>query len=257
MRINYVIAVWGGPRRSDDDRAIADRTFFLRRHLECLEDTRHSLAAITIVVPLSSDEPSDFTAYVDQLRGRYTVIRRPNIGYSYGSFVEAYQQTRDSFDAFIFIEDDYVFVQHHFDWHLWNLALDMQADLVCGAVLPFCRPGLQPVMHPGIAVSFCTTLAMDAWAAQPQLPNAGDVAVDAHVGYQGAEAWQVRWGAGLRITDWLDRFAAPFWNSSREVYWYGNRDALPLIMPLHAFDRWVTRMAPDRSWQTQMRWCSP
>lgn len=239
MRLNYVIAAWGGYRRSDDERAIADRTFFLRTHLATLARVRNQLDAITIVVPDCPDEPAAFTDYLAALP--YLVIRRPNAGFSYGSFTEAHRQTRDSFDGFIFVEDDYVFVEDDFDGKLVDLAASRGAALVCGAVLPC---GDVPAL-PGVALGLCTTPALDHWAASSKL--ACD-SVD--VGYTAAEAWQVRWGVdfaklSLPMVDWLDQWATPYWTHTGTVRWYGSLEHRPMVMPIQMFDRTADRVDPD------------
>lgn len=249
MRLNYVIAAWGGPRRSDDLRAEIDRTFFLRQHLAQLERVPHTLAEITIVIPESPREDPDFTAYVEKLP--FPIIRRSNAGFSYGSWTEAHRQTRDRFDGYIFVEDDYVFVEDHFDQRLLDIATRHHAEFVCGAVLPFHRYGWEaPVMHPGIALGYCSTAAMDRWAAFRNPMPYATIAEN----YQDAEFWQVLWGAdftelNIKMVDWREDFAAPFWTNTKQLCWYGPREARPLVLPLQAFGRTTPRFDPEETWQ--------
>lgn len=251
MKLHYVIAAWGGPRRSDDPRAQVDRTFFLRTHLERLARVRHDLQLISVVVPDGDNESPAFRAYLAGLP-HPVLRRRSNAGFSYGSFTRAYELTRGLSDGYIFVEDDYVFVEDHFDQHLLQMASDAKADLVCGAVLPFRGDG---ALHPGVALGYCSTAALDRWAW-----FGSDMPHDRCDGgsYQKAEQWQVTWGAnfaalGLTMADWLPRFATPYWTCTDEVRWYGARDARPLVVPIQAVDRDVPRHAADQSWADTWR----
>jgi hypothetical protein len=245
MQLNYVIAAWGGPRRSDDPRAIADRTFFLRTHLARLERTSHQLAEITVVVPDNPEEPSAFTAYVAALP--YPVIRRPNVGYSYGSYIETFRRSHGRFDGYVFTEDDYVFVEDDFDRELAEIARRRSAGFVCGAVLPHHATTDHPVAvaaHPAIALGLCTSDALERWGSAFDMPCDGE-----RSSYNDAERWQLRWGAdfaalGIGLVDWLDAWATPYWTCVDDVRWYGPPDRRPMVVPIQACGREVMRTTP-------------
>lgn len=267
MRLHYVIAAWGGPRRSDDPRAQADRTWFLRRHIAALTHVRHSLIErVSVVVPEYEDESPEFVRYLEHLdlTGCH-VVRRNNAGFSYGSWTETYERTRTAFDGFIFVEDDYIFVVDDFDRILVDEAARRRAGLVCGAVLPF-QTDRGTVMHPGIAIGYCPTAALDQWAARRKLPHQMRLPPTArssdYGGYQNAEFWQVTWGGDfaalqLPMVDWLDTYASPFWSHTSEVRWYGDRAAWPLIMPLQVLGHTVPRRSPDDSWHDMYSFAWP
>lgn len=255
-KLNYVIAAFGGPRRSDDKRAQGDRTYFLRKHLEHLNRVKHNLAQITIVVPFSDEnpEPEYFTEYLKSLP--FPVIRRKNAGYSYGSFAEAFERTRDQFDGYIFVEDDYIFAIDDFDTKLVEIAKREQAEFVCGAVLPFSRPGEpNPIMHPGIALGYCSSKAMTAWANfRDPMPHMAVLE-----SYQIAEYWQVLWGEdftnlGLKMIDWLSDYASAFWCHTQEICWFGRRESPSLVMPLQAEEKLVERYGYESKWRDEFFW---
>lgn len=258
MKLNYVIAAWGGPRRSDDPRAQTDRTFFLRQHLATVVRLRHTVIdRITVVVPRCEDEPPEFTRFLDSLPSAVcTVLRRSNAGLSYGSWTEAYERTRHEFDGFIFVEDDYIFAVHDFDRALVDMAFGHGAGLVCGAVLPF-----GATLHPAIALGYVSTEALDKWAGYRPLPHRTDAAAahwTAHGGYPSAERWQIAWGAdftalGISMVDWLGPYASPFWVHHGAIRWYGPRAAPPFVMPIQALGRWIVcHQPPDPSWEQML-----
>ena len=49
-RVNYILAAYFGNRNDEDPRYTADKSFFLRTHLESLVRLKHSLDQITVVI---------------------------------------------------------------------------------------------------------------------------------------------------------------------------------------------------------------
>ncbi len=123
-KLNYVIAAWTGPRRNDRH---PDGSFYLRTHLEVLARLEHNLAQVTVVIPDNPNQQEGVDAFIDSLHGsrlggaQVVVLRRENVGLSYGSFALAYQTFLGVFDYYLFVEDDYVFVRDSFDHTLVNL----------------------------------------------------------------------------------------------------------------------------------------
>lgn len=117
---NLVILCWSGIRRYMYPESIGDRTFYIRKQVQQLTKLSHNLDQITFVIPHNKLEFDDFTSYIDDLpeqigTAKVVVHRRPNIGMSYGGFSEVFGKYRNEFDYFLFLEDDYFFVQDHFD----------------------------------------------------------------------------------------------------------------------------------------------
>src|SRR6266481_6754330 len=111
LRINLVVACWGGPRRTPDQDYEEDRAHYLKLQDESLNKLVHNLSQITFV---STGGEPDYVKYLDTLRKKYKVMDRSNVGMSYGSFNTAWQADR-TFDYYIFIEDDFVFLKDNFD----------------------------------------------------------------------------------------------------------------------------------------------
>lgn len=223
MRINYVIASWSGPRRGGGDGLSA-----LRKQLAALDGLKHDLAQVTIVVPFNPAEPPEYTAYLEALpesRTPVVVLRRPeNVGVSYGCWSHAYEAGRGAFDAYLFMEDDYYFVQDHFD----RILADMLEGhgFVCGFVSR--AHGRE---WPGNANGLASAAALEAIRTKfGRLPY--DAA--ARDGGYTQESGQVRWGlafqeCGYKIRDITTRYAC--------LHYYWQRHACDLIPGQPANDR--------------------
>ena len=135
-KLNYVIAAWTGPRRNDRH---PDGSFYLRTHLAVLAALRHNLAQVTVVIPDNPNQPTGVDAFIDSLHGSrlcgtpVVVLRRENVGLSYGSFAFAYETFGGAFDYYLFVEDDYLFVRDDFDQTLIDLFREIpECGYLCG-----------------------------------------------------------------------------------------------------------------------------
>lgn len=170
--INYILPCWSGARRMPDPRYI-DRTFYLREHLDNLRKYKHNLGQITIVIPDNPDEPKEYTDFVSTIEPRIqetpvVVMRRPNIGLSYGSLSDAYGKYRTAFSHYLFQEDDVVYTQDNFD-DKWMRMLNEYPDcgFMCGvAVDMFAR-------HAGMGCGIMKAEALEkVWQKDGRLPYA-------------------------------------------------------------------------------------
>ncbi len=135
-KLNYVIAAWTGPRRNDQH---PDGSFYLRTHLAVLARLQQNLAQVTVVIPDNPNQSKGADTFIDSLQGSrlggtpVVVLRRENVGLSYGSFALAYETFRGAFDYYLFVEDDYVFVRDDFDHTLIELFRGVpQCGYLCG-----------------------------------------------------------------------------------------------------------------------------
>ena len=153
MKNNLIIACWSGPRRNERDELLnivpypTTRIGHLQKQVATLSHYRHQLAQITLVVPPYSEEPDNFTRYLDRLPkslggAKLEVYRSPsNLGWSYGSWDAAVQKYQ-GFDHYLFLEDDYAFVRHDFDKtmvELWNKRENPNTDFLCNFYKSDCR----------------------------------------------------------------------------------------------------------------------
>lgn len=145
--INYVIATWSGKDTKCDiphtNNPPPQNT--LTFHLERLSQLKHNLAKITIMKP-TCDVANQMNNYysiskiIPLFKCPVVVIECENYGYSNGQWLKCYEinvKNKEKFDYYIFIEDDYVPNQHHFDVVLMNLYNQKFPNLIgklCGYV---------------------------------------------------------------------------------------------------------------------------
>lgn len=115
----YVIATWSGQRRAGNNVHHKNPIFYLENHFNQLRKFKHSLDKIILVSPTNGYEPGVFKRYISNLPSNIgstelELIRRPNVGQSYGSYADAFKQ-RPDYDYYIFMEDDYAPVMDNFD----------------------------------------------------------------------------------------------------------------------------------------------
>jgi hypothetical protein len=142
MKVNYVIATWTGNRRRGNEAHRYDKTLYLKEQLRLLGVYSHALSQITIVAPYNKGELARDTEYLSGLEGTVVggtpviVVRRENRGHSYGGYSHVYGLDRNAdnaFDYYIFMEDDYAFVQDNFDQKMINM---FERKNNCGYLCP-------------------------------------------------------------------------------------------------------------------------
>ena len=211
-KVNYVVAAWTGPRRNDPH---PDGSFYLRSHLAVLARLQHQLTRITVMVPNYESEPPETLSWVDSLNGselggaRVVVQRRENVGLSYGSFAAAYEQSRDKFDFYIFVEDDYAFVRNGFDRTLIGL-FESTAD--CGYLC-----GLTQIWEGKPFAGISNGLTSDDVLAKVYRKH-GEIPFGPQPADRYHSAAQITFTAsisdlGYRIADITDRFRSPYLDS--------------------------------------------
>lgn len=159
---NYVLCCWSGPRRGIDPRRDKDPAIYLRSNIASLRRLAHDLSQITVVIPENPSEPKAFASYVEQIPAhigstKVVVVRRPNVGMSYGSFSDVYGMYRTTFDYYFFVEDDYVFAVDHFDrLHIEELEKYPKCGYVCGVAMEAGFP-----LHAAMSVGCFRTKALE------------------------------------------------------------------------------------------------
>lgn len=126
----YVIAAWGGARRVADEFYDHDRTIYLRKHIQQLQELRHGLDLVVVAVPRDNGQDGAFFDYVHQELpdkivqpdGHETKVevlwRDSNKGLAFGSFDDAFQKWKDEIVWWYWFEDDYVPMLHRFDFEM-------------------------------------------------------------------------------------------------------------------------------------------
>jgi hypothetical protein len=134
--LNYVIAAWGGDRRGGSSDIV-----YARKQIEQLQKLQHSITQVTLCVSSDAESNTKLDSYLEELEAEgfaglpIKIIRRHNIGLSYGAYSDVYEIYRDQFDYYIFMEDDYYFAEHDFDTTLVKMfEKGSKCGYVCGFV---------------------------------------------------------------------------------------------------------------------------
>jgi hypothetical protein len=119
----YVINFYLGERRKTIQKVHDDRLFLLKKQIEHLYKIKSSIDTIVFNFNI---RPEDYH-YVSEIvritpkfiQGSEVVINlRENYGMSYGAWSDVYTKYQDSFDYYIFNEDDYFFIEDNWDDYL-------------------------------------------------------------------------------------------------------------------------------------------
>jgi len=167
MKTNLVIATWSGLRsdgriESQDKYFAKDRSVYIRAQIHQLSTLQHNLDQITIAVPKNTNEPKEFTQFINKIpceikNTPVKIIRRSNVGHSYGSFNSVYEKYRNQFDFYILLEDDYVFVLDYFDEILIKIIQRKGGDLLATDIVP----GPYNIPHAPLTNAMCRTTALE------------------------------------------------------------------------------------------------
>lgn len=180
----YVIAAWSGNRRDNYPLYVKDRTHYLRLHLKKLSQLQHNLSEILIVSPDNPyDESKAFNSFLDTElpsaigSATISVLRRHNMGMSYGSYSDAFKSETDAgriWDWWILMEDDHIPVLDHFDSILKNC---FRRKPNCGALWGHVSRGPGPTVFPVLGCVSCgiTTgsIMQEVWDKHGILPHRG------------------------------------------------------------------------------------
>lgn len=135
MKINYVIASWGGPRHG-----YADSLTVLKYHIEKLQTLTHNISQVTIGYPQCNWESKEYTNYIYDLecKGKLSdntkleIFKTNNYGMSYGQYGRIFRRYRNQFDAYIIVEDDYIPTLPNLDTALYNMMQEQNVGYLCG-----------------------------------------------------------------------------------------------------------------------------
>jgi len=164
-KINYIIACWSGKRR--DCIVNKHPAYYLQKHIEMLSKFKHNISQITVVIPHNPKEPLEYRNYINHIKKRsiIKVIERENFGQSYGSYSAAFHKYRD-FNYYIFIEDDWVFVQDNFDKKLIDFFNDANCGYLCGLTGMYRKDKVASISN-GITTSKILNLIWDKFKCIP------------------------------------------------------------------------------------------
>ena len=237
--ILYVIAAWGGPRRTRVPEYDRDRSFFLRTHLEQVAALEHDCEVL--VVNNVGEQPfPGYAAYLDHLPAGITLLHRPNEGMSYGAWSFAYGLYRDRFRYYLLMEDDYVPTLDHFDTLLRDLLEERGLDYLGGY---YDQKGPFPP-HMGCSCGLVRQTALErVWLRYGRLPHPPN-SVYGQVEQQGQVALgQALLQTGGTLGDYTDVYATPYFGQAGNIRTLGT--GRPLIVPVPMLTR-TPELARDR-----------
>lgn len=197
MRVNYVIATWSGKRRDDNN------VDHLALHIKNLRMIKHNLDQITIVSPLNPKEGRQYKSWLETFEKPIVVLRRHNVGLSYGSWSHAFDVYGHKFDYYFFIEDDYHYTLHHFD----KVMIDMYEEKECGFLCWLYERG-----HAAVSCGLASAKSLQKVKnLHGNLPHATDTNVYWDNGGQVrfSKAFE---NANMTVDHTADRFKVPFRN---------------------------------------------
>ncbi len=107
MSCCLIVCFYNGNRRNNQESYFTD---YLNLQKQNLKKLKHSLDKIIFVI--SEDTRNEIKIEENQ-QENITYLYRPNINYSFGGWVDTMLQF--TYDYYILLEDDYYFIQDHFD----------------------------------------------------------------------------------------------------------------------------------------------
>lgn len=149
-KINYVIATWAG-KRKHSSRNCQEIEEYLHHHLLSLKTIKNNIDQITIMKP-NCDIKSKYYTDLPSIDNLIT-IDCENEFFSYGQWIKAFLLFRNSFDIFVFVEDDYYPFFDHFDSKIIDVL--KENEYLCTKAYPY---GLKT--HAAVANGFILTSSL-------------------------------------------------------------------------------------------------
>jgi hypothetical protein len=142
-KICYIVNFYLGERRRTVQEVKDDKLFLLKKHIEYLYKIKSSLDTIIFNFNIRPDDyPSVseiFKIVPKYIQGSEVVINfRENYGMSYGAWSDAFVKYQNKFNYYVFNEDDYFFVEDHWDTYLVNKFNSLEK---CGYLCMVAREG--------------------------------------------------------------------------------------------------------------------
>jgi len=124
-KVCYVCCFYFGDRRSSTETYNRDRLSYIKQQISDLSEFKHNLDRIIFVFNLDKNHLEIFESFANKIPSqiqntKVDIICRENIGLSYGGWSETFSIYKNSFDYYIFNEDDYFINDHDFDSYLVN-----------------------------------------------------------------------------------------------------------------------------------------
>lgn len=124
-KICYVVNFYLADRRRSEPEFKDDKLYLVKKQIELLESINHSLTKIIFNFNVE-------TKHYHYLSKVYEIVPksiqnasveisiRENKGYSYGAWSDVFLKYKDKYDYYVFVEDDYMFIEPNWDTYLVN-----------------------------------------------------------------------------------------------------------------------------------------
>jgi hypothetical protein len=233
MKINYIIAMYFGPRRSYG--AGQDKFIFLKEQIRFLSelpkdsDIIHAVFSINEIEEVSREEIERIVK-ASNIRIPYEIRYRPNVGYSYANWNEVLIEYRNKdFDYHFLIEDDYIPTNPYF----YNIFVELMAEKIPFVCMLASEHGFMGHQrHPTICIGLIRSKE-----AYEVLENKGSVlCIYPGQTYTFAEQSQIHMmdyfnEMGHGFVGLPDNIRKPFWDNSIGLWERGGFDP-PVIIPI-------------------------
>lgn len=240
VKTNYIIACWSGKRRLQNPRYNSNPAYYLTQHLNALKEIDTSaLSQITLVINENNPEPPLFTQAITAVPTEINnvpvhILRRPNIGMSYGAWVHAFQTfPPPKFKYAIVMEDDYM--PSHSNM-IQELITEIKRETspptayVCSyfkKTVP-CHPAHAAISNGIINLSLLQEKNLLTLPYSDSKSN--DYGSNEEKGQVGQS--QAMINANLKVRDYIDRFSSPFMQANGQIVIYGDPQFPSLIKPV-------------------------
>ena len=238
-----VIAGWCGERRIADPASAKDSGRYFKLWADSLRRYRHGIDLVVLAIPESRETRErilDFEAGIRSVTGahqRVVVLRRANVGMSYGSWSDAFATRLDldrlagkPLERWYLFEDDWVPCIDHWDDSLVEIHDGYPAACFTGSVV---RRDKRFPDHIGIGWGVANRSALETvWKAFGRLPHSprGDYASCEVLGNVALYVELCR-ATGLALRDVESRYRSAYLLPSGEIHWYYARNPHAIVMP--------------------------
>lgn len=215
--IAYVVACWFGDRRVPNEEYAKDRAHFVNAHIEQMSKLQANKISTIIFV---LNDPKFAINVPKEIAGKEVrVLRRNNVGMSYGAWDHAYQTYKNEFDNYFFIEDDYIPTLDHFD-NIFLKKMRNNTGYVCSLYMR---------AHSAISNGLVSTQTLKSIRGIPH-PSNSNYGDNERVGQLGMSR-KIE-AAGWKIDHVGDDYCVPFLTHVNDVIYYGNAEAPIIIAPV-------------------------
>ena len=124
-KICYVVNFYLADRRRSEPEFKDDKLYLVKKQIELLESVNHSLTKIIFNFNVETEHYHYLSKVYEIVpksiqNASVEISIRENKGYSYGAWSDVFLKYKDKYDYYVFVEDDYMFIEPNWDTYLVN-----------------------------------------------------------------------------------------------------------------------------------------